>query len=391
MGATFAFFEFAPSSGAGMPAACSTTPPTGAKGEVLTFARASNGTCTKTATGGLATTSIANGDLVVLSSNQPRVEYDSAGALGLLAEASRQNSVLRSHEIEDAAWTKGPAIGTITANYATAPDGTLTADRYQYTNTNNDYVLQSFSVGGLAATTAVYLRGTSGSGTLNMCRGGGVGQCVTCSYVSTSWSRCIYAATLAASTNVFFGCETSTLGGACGQTGFDVLVWGFQGELGAYASSYIPTTSAAVTRAVETASVTLSPAMNASTGSHAATITTEWSSGASSPSTAHVLRYDASGQPMYWIAIGTTLRTWDGTNEITNVPTITAGTSLRIWSSYTGSIQSINDGTDTATGAFDGTFGAGPLTTLSLCGGNTSTVDGICSRICVDSSPTRCR
>ena len=125
--------------------------PTGTRGEALTFTRTGTATCTKTASGGLATTGIADGDLVLYPANMARVEFDSAGTLGLLVESSRTNSVIRSQEINDAAWTKGAAVGTITPNYANGPDGTLTADRYQYSNTNADYVLQTWSVGGLAA------------------------------------------------------------------------------------------------------------------------------------------------------------------------------------------------------------------------------------------------
>ena len=44
-GPRFAYFEFAPEGGAGMTAACACTTPTGAKGETLTFSRASSGTC----------------------------------------------------------------------------------------------------------------------------------------------------------------------------------------------------------------------------------------------------------------------------------------------------------------------------------------------------------
>ena len=247
-----AFFEFAPNNGAGMGSACACTVPTGAKGEALTFTRSGSATCSKV---GAATTGIANGDIVTCSGNQPRIE-PSGGAMAVRMEAPRTNSIVQSEAIDNAAWTKGPAVGTITANFAVAPDGTTTAERYQYTNTNNDYVLQGFGVGGVAATASVYLRGNGVNGTINLCRGGGVGQCVTCSYVSTSWSRCVYAGTLAASNNVFLGCETSTLGGACAQTGLDVLVWGFQGEVGGHASSYIATAGASATRNAEALSLT---------------------------------------------------------------------------------------------------------------------------------------
>lgn len=257
-GPDFAFFEAFPANGAGTSGACSTTPPTGARGEVLSMTRGSTATCSKQ---GPATTGILDGDLVVLSANVARVSSVS-GLLAYLRESGRTNMLLRSESIDNAGWTKGGAVGTITANYATAPDGTPTADRYQYSNTMNDYVLQNFNVDGLAATGSVYLKGTSGSGTIYLCRGGAVSQCVTCSYVSTSWSRCIYAATLATSDNLFIGCE-STLGGACAQTGLDVLVWGFQGEVGAWASSYIPTVAAGVARSADSA---LSATLSASVG-----------------------------------------------------------------------------------------------------------------------------
>lgn len=44
-GPDFAFFEAFPANGAGTNGACSTTPPTAAKGEALTFARASVAEC----------------------------------------------------------------------------------------------------------------------------------------------------------------------------------------------------------------------------------------------------------------------------------------------------------------------------------------------------------
>lgn len=245
------YFAVFPLNGSGVTGGpCTTTQPTGSQGEALTMpARGTTAFCSKTANGGTyATTGIANGDLVNMTSTQMRVEYSTTGVLAGFGEEARTNSLLRSQEIDNASWTKGGAIGTITANYATAPDGTLTADRYQYSNTNNDYILQNFNCSATACADSVYLRGTSGSGTINVCRGGAVGQCVSCSYVSTSWSRCVYAATLASSNNIFLGCETGTLGSACSQTGLDVLVWGVQGEVGQYATSYIPTNAAGATR-----------------------------------------------------------------------------------------------------------------------------------------------
>ena len=45
IGTSYAFFEAFPASGAGTLGVCATSNPSGAKNEVLTFTRASNGTC----------------------------------------------------------------------------------------------------------------------------------------------------------------------------------------------------------------------------------------------------------------------------------------------------------------------------------------------------------
>ena len=89
--ADYAYFEFAPASGAGMTAACACTTPTGAKGEAMTFTRTGAATCSKQ---GLATTGINDGDLVTCASdNQPRVE-PSGGVLGLRVESAKTNPLL---------------------------------------------------------------------------------------------------------------------------------------------------------------------------------------------------------------------------------------------------------------------------------------------------------
>lgn len=261
-GEAAAFFEFAPTNGAGMGAACACTTPTGAKGEVMTYTRASNGTCTKTATGGLATTGIANGDLVVCSTNQPRVEYDGAGVLGLRVEAARTNSTLRSEELDNVAWSSnnsGIALPTVTANAATAPDGTVTADRLQIPGSTTAghysqlYQLSACPGGAAAQIASVYLRGVSGSGSVCLKIGTNV---ATCNYVSGSWSRCTPSINAAASTTLALSVDVT----ACGANaaGVDAYVWGAQCEnSGTYATSYIPTTSATVTRAVDIAKVAL--------------------------------------------------------------------------------------------------------------------------------------
>ena len=250
---SYAFFEAFPASGAGTTTACSTTPPTGAKGETLTFARTGNATCTRTASGGLATTGIANGDLVVMSANVPRVEYDSNGVKGLLVESARTNSCLRSEEFDNAAWSVSAFPPTRTANYATAPDGTTTADRIEFVATGvgqSGPIFQAAAAPLGSASCSVYARMTSGTGSLphfiNL--GAGLYACATCAITDQSWTRCVVSGTTTATRNYGIGNE-STAGVCFGALpALDVLLWGASCEAGSYATSYIPTTSAAVTR-----------------------------------------------------------------------------------------------------------------------------------------------
>jgi hypothetical protein len=215
--------------------------PTGAKGEPITVTRNSVQGCIPNSAGSIAPPN--------------RLCVHSGGTTA--SQGSFTQYALRTEEFDNAAWTKGVAVGTITANYAVSPVGTMTAERYQYSNTTGDYILQSFVVPGTPSNISVYLKGTNNSGTIYLCRGGTVGQCVTCSYSASAWSRCQYPGTFATSYNAFLGCDVPTLGGACAQTGMDVLIWGANFTTGTSLRPYIPATSAAVTTASESVYATL--------------------------------------------------------------------------------------------------------------------------------------
>lgn len=407
-GEAAAFFEFAPTNGAGMGAACACTTPTGAKGEVMTYTRASNGTCTKTATGGLATTGIANGDLVVCSTNQPRVEYDGAGVLGLRVEAARTNSTLRSEELDNVAWSSnnsGIALPTVTANAATAPDGTVTADRLQIPGSTTAghysqlYQLSACPGGAAAQIASVYLRGVSGSGSVCLKIGTNV---ATCNYVSGSWSRCTPSINAAASTTLALAVDVT----ACGAnaTGVDVYAWGTQCEnSGAYVTSYIPTTSATVTRALDSASLAVASFSSSAGMSWGANAVHPSGNGGSVWAASAALIQDATNRTQLYRG-NTNVQNCDYFSTAGNrsigpvIAAYVAGQNYRQSCAYSGAgasstVSGYRDGVLTATSA-TGTTGAITITSLfpGALGPATSNspADGIISRICLDPSLTRC-
>lgn len=249
-GAGFAFFEFAPTSGAGMPAACSTTAPTGARGEALTFTRASVATCTRTATGGLATTGIANGDLSELSSNVARVEFDANGTLGLLVESSRQNVLLQFIALANAVWADvgaptltGGQTSPFTGTYATSAvlvddnDGAAFEGRSQVVTVSAGapHVMHCYLKAGTASTARLSLDGT---------------VALVSGLSSSTWT--IAEVFDASSSGVAIAAEV-VVGNAASVTG-TIVVGGCQVEPGSWRMSIIPTTSVAITRSAESPS-----------------------------------------------------------------------------------------------------------------------------------------
>lgn len=249
--ASYAYFELAPADGAGMGSACACAAITGAKGETVTVTRGSNATCTK----GDFDDGIADGDLVICGNNLPRVSTGGTGSLGILREAGRTNTALRSQELDNTTvWTDftggGAAAPTRTANAATAPDGTATADRLQFaaTNTASSQVSAVYQATGCtgvgtAVSRSFYVKGVSGSGTIAYYAGSG--SVVTCNYVSSSWTRCRQENN---TTSSGFAIGNISSGGNPSRLANDVYVWGAQCEVGASITSYIPTVGSSVAR-----------------------------------------------------------------------------------------------------------------------------------------------
>lgn len=407
-------FRFAPSTGAGMTEECACTSPTGTRGEALTFARASSAMCTK----GNEWSSIDNGDLVLCSTDQPRVMRGGTGggAKGLMVESARTNSVLRSQELENASWGNAGTAPVVRTDHGVAPDGTTTAEAIQFLAVGGGGESSKFQSGlGTLSPGAcsVYLKaappadgGVAVAGSIDMAAGAAANPCVTCSYTTDTWTRCTLTGNT--STYVFIGNESA---GACAggaRTEQNVYVWGVQCEAGDYTSSYIPTTNATATRAQEDATFTLANTYSAATGySMSAKFTLNGAASATTSGPASIGQ-DATNNLRQALATNSTVGTCgylstgaSGTSSATSTPLVKDGDNRKICT-WTGATTTQRQSTYNGVASTVGTTGAasswdwsgvklqGEYTDATF-GATRRRPDGVVKEVCVHNAPTKCQ
>lgn len=234
---------------------------------VATFARATTATCwcyLENAIGGSsqvlqvipAGTPRFEGARFIASSNTWSNLLSDGAAIpeatlkGVSIEVSSTNRVPYSDDFTNATWTK--ILATITANQIVAPDGTLTADlvtctaaggSYVYANTGNTVGSNTFSIyakAGNQTKFGLYI-GTGGSATYTLSGGGSVDTGTgSIKSVGNGWYSCTVSYTATAGNSGVYRADMAT--------GDTFYIWGAQLEALPMATSYIPTTTAALTR-----------------------------------------------------------------------------------------------------------------------------------------------
>jgi hypothetical protein len=222
---------------------------------LVTFTRASSGTYVDSA-----------GVLQTAATDVPRFDHNptTGESLGLLVEEQRTNLLVRSEEFNNASWTKaGGGTGSaavVTANAGQAPDGTTTADRIELNQgagtTLSDFsqVQQGVTLSAAGVSSfSVWLRSNDANNYSVAIRITDTSTIQTVS-VTSAWRRFVVTTTGSASASI---AVQLILRGTYGTSNTaDILAWGAQLEAGASPTSYIPTTTAAVTRNADVASIT---------------------------------------------------------------------------------------------------------------------------------------
>jgi hypothetical protein len=229
----------------------------------------------------------SNGLIQTAASGAARFDHNPATgeSLGLLVEEARTNRVTYSEQFDNAGWTKVDT--TVTANATVAPDGTSTADKLVETAAIDQHRLQQvitvtantvyttslfakasersrlrFGLFNSTITSGAYAEFNLSTGTISGQTTAGTATNVVYSIVSLSngFYRCSVSSTVDnSSTSITPLIGLLDASGSPSYTGdgtSGIYIWGAQLEAGAFPTSYIPTTSATVTRAADVASIT---------------------------------------------------------------------------------------------------------------------------------------
>lgn len=354
---------------------------TGTLDSRITFTRAST-----------ATYFNATGTLQTAANNVARFDHDptTRATNGLLIEEARTNIALQSGDPSNAAWTtgsgNGPVVPTVTGNNQLAPDGTTSAATVVFpaiSGANANSFIRN-NCGGAIFTAATYtnsvwLKGSVGGEQINLILTNFTTYYHTRVTLTTSWQRFSVSGTataanwnLAVGTDLRDGTQSSTLA----QT---IYMWGGQVELGAFATSYIPTTSGSATRAADVATMPVPSGFNSNAGSWAAELTYL---GAAAANSRVIAQNNAHTTPLF-IGSGLVAGSYDQAAAVSTANALTIGAVAKMASAWAANVGAVCLNAGTAVSGAQ-TTGFSSLSTIQFMGATAAgdpTTDGWLRRV----------
>ena len=214
----------------------------------------------------------SSGFVEAVNANLPRFDYDpvTLAPKGLLIEETRENLLLYSAQFNAVTWVKGNA--TITADSVTSPDGTTNADTMTQTGASPQ-AYQALTLSAISyAATIRFKQGTATGFVLEFGSGGfALGVKITYTFATNATVVTLGGAPTGVTTSVlpigngWYEAKITVVANVgawyfnvypVGTNGQTVHLWGAQLEAGAFATSYIPTVAARVTRNADVVSMT---------------------------------------------------------------------------------------------------------------------------------------
>ena len=259
-------------------------------GDVIVWGAQLEQRSSATAYNATTTTALTNyiPQLLTAPINAPRFDFNptTGESLGLLIEQSSTNLLTYSQDFSNAVWTKLSLNGTLNVTGGIAIDGTQSANLWQENTTASTQRVMYQTVSatsGVNYTLTVYAKQYAGGAKRWLCvypQTAASGYAVfdlTLGTVTLTGGANYVSSSIAAAGNGFYRCSVTVVAAstaslncnvymqntgssaAAGYTGdgfSGIYIWGAQVEALAFPTSYIPTTSAQVTRASDNASMT---------------------------------------------------------------------------------------------------------------------------------------